>query len=151
MATPLPGDGRPCRLLQCPREIRDQIYAEILMDFPRPSLECLLNRAELEIEMDKIKADEDLLDFDDYYACNIPPSFPEYAAGPLHKTHKIDTNILLANRQTFDEAKQIILRRGRLVTIVSDNVDFSRLLYASQLCVIDGKYRGLSILTHYSK
>lgn len=150
MATPLPGDGQPCRLLDCPREIRDQIYAEILLDFPRPSLECLLNRAELEIETAKIETYEDLLDFDEY-ACNIPPSFPQYAAGPLHKTHKIDTSILLANRQTFAEAKQIILRRGRLVTIRSDNVDFSRLLYSSQLCLIDGKYSSLSILTHYSK
>lgn len=146
MATLLPGDAQPFRLLDCPREIRDQIYAEVLLDFPRPSLECLLNRAEIE----KTEAGKITLDFNDQ-ARNIPPCSRKYALGSLQKTHKIDTNILLANHQTFAEAKQIILRRGRLVKVISSKVDVPWLLHATQLCVIDAKYSSLSIMTHSCK
>lgn len=92
-----------------------------------------------------------LLSFNEQ-ARNIPPcSLPYAMRRSLQKTHKIDTNIFLANRQTFAEAKQIILRRGRLVKVISSKVDLPGLLHESQLCVIDAKYSSLSIMTHYCK
>ncbi|KAL2280830.1 hypothetical protein FJTKL_12331 [Diaporthe vaccinii] len=89
-----------------------------------------------------------LLSFNEQ-ARNIPPCSLQYAVRSLQKTHKIDTNIFLANRQTFAEAKQMILRRGRLVKVISSKVDLPGLLHESQLCVIDAKYSSLSIMTHY--
>ncbi|KAG6363962.1 hypothetical protein INS49_009065 [Diaporthe citri] len=78
----------------------------------------------------------------------MAPPFHQYAMSFLHKTQKIDTNILLANRQTFAEAKEIILRRARLVKVTTTNIDLSRRLCASQLSLLDPKYSNLCIMTH---
>lgn len=152
MSTQLPGDGQPCRLLEYPREIRDQIYAEVLLDFPTPSLERLSDRAAHEVVAIKWDFDvegHDGAEHEIEQEGNKAPAFHESAVAFLQKTHKIDTNILLANRQTFAEAKEIILRRAHLVKVVTSNVDLSRRLFASQLCLVDVKYSNLCIMTHY--
>ena len=123
-----------CHLLACPREIRDQIYAEILLEFPTPSLEDLLDCAML---------DEPGTTSERY--------LHDFALECLERTHKIETNILLTNRQILAEAKQILLRRGRLVKVIASNVDLPQWLCSSQLCVIDAKYSTLCIMTHHCK
>lgn len=154
MASQISGDGQPLHLLQLPPEIRDHIYADILLDFPRPSLEELLQRAAYEVNSIVPLLDEE--DLDERYdereqESNSAPVFRRHALAMLQGTHEIDTSILLANRQTFAEAKNVILRRGRLVKIFSSNIDLSRRLCASQLCLISPKYSSLCVLTHSCK
>lgn len=153
MAIQLPGDSQLCRLLECPREIRDQIYADVLLDVPNPSLECLLDRAVHEVHAIVWEEGQDGRDqwHQRWEESNLAPAFHDYAIEFLQKPQKIDTNILLANRQTFAEAKEIILRRAHLVKVVTSNVDLSRRLCASQLCLLDAKYSNLCVMTHYCK
>ena len=134
MATKQAGNDHSCHLLAYPREIRNQIYAEIPLDFLTPSLEELLYCAML---------DEPGIVSTRY--------FHEFTLQCLERTHKIETNIILTNRQIFPEAKQIILRRGRLVKVIASNVDLPRWLCSSQLCLIDAKYSSLTIMTHHRK
>lgn len=154
MASQTSGDGQPCHLLRLPPEVRDQIYEDILLDFPRPSLEELLHRAAYEVDSIVPRLDEE--DLDETYderqqESNSAPVFRRDALAMLQGTHEIDTSILLANRQTFAEAKDVILRRGRLVKIFCSNIDLSRRLCASQLCLISPKYSSLCVLTHSCK
>lgn len=154
MASQISGDGQPCHLLQLPPEIRDQIYADVLLDFPCPTLEELLHRAAYEVNSIVPRLDEEDLD-ETYYEreqeSNSAPAFRRDALAMLQGTHEIDTSILLANHKTFAEAKDVILRRGRLVKVVSSNIDMSRRLCASQLCLISPKYSSLCVLTHSCK
>lgn len=125
---------QPCPLLDCPREIRDQIYAEVLLDFPTPSLQeqlacAMLGSAGPLCERKGIG----------------------YALRRLKRTHKIETNILLTNRQVFSEGKEIMLRRGRLVRVTLFNTEIILRLSSCELCLIDAKYRSLCVMTYECK
>lgn len=150
METQQPGHDHPWRLLEYPREIRDLIYTEVLLDFPTPNLECLLNRAAYEVNtiVPSIAAESAEENDDSQQEGNISPAFHSEALESCQQTHQIDTNILLVNRQTFTEAKEIILRRGRFVKVICENVDLCRRLCGTQLCLIDVKYSSLSIMTY---
>ncbi|KAJ0115569.1 hypothetical protein J7T55_010392 [Diaporthe amygdali] len=134
MATVNGAIDQPVGLLDCPLEVRNQIYASILLDFPHPTVEQLLSRA-----MSFLPGSED----------EQAEAFDNHAQRYPEKTHKISTNILLTNRQTFAEGREIILRRGRFVKVIASDVDLSQRLFASHLCLIDAKYSNLCILTHH--
>lgn len=153
METQRPDHEQPWRLLEYPREIRDQIYAEVLLNFPRPSLECLLDRAVCEVRAIESDIGEELVYFeeddDSAQEGNHAPEFHTEAMNICRQPHQIDTNILLVNRQTFAEAREIILRRGRFVSVICDNIDICRRLSGTELCLIDAKYSSLSMMTYH--
>lgn len=154
MATKQLGDHRSCPLLACPREIRDQIYAKILLDFPTPTIDSLLDCALPVPHEDggrfgpgswKYRTRGGWNSDDDYWL------FQRHMLECLENTHEIDTNILLACRQTYKEGRKLILRLGRLVKVTATNVSLRLRLCASKLCLIDKKYSSLCIMTHQCK
>lgn len=165
MATQQPVDGHSFPLLKLPREVRDLIYGEVLLDLPTPSLECLLDRVashmttatseSLPIGVD----DEGHIDGEEHEdeehrgmrERNVVRVFRREARAFSEDSLKIDTNILLACRQTFSEAKKLLLRRGRFVKVISTNISLTRLMFASQLCWIDPRYRNFAIMTYFCK
>lgn len=156
MATKQPGDHQSCPLLACPREIRDQIYAEILLDFPTPTIDSLLVCAMPVLDEDDVESGPGSWKYrtlDDRNAHHRWDLFQLYASECFFKPHEIQTNILLANRQIFTEAKELIFRRGRLVKVTATNVSrgLSWRMCASKLCLIDARYSSLCIMTHQCK
>ncbi|KAL1869412.1 hypothetical protein Daus18300_005624 [Diaporthe australafricana] len=140
MASPSLIVDQPCRLLDCPRDIRDEIYTHLLLDFPVASHSELMERA-LQDPASIHLEDKETIDG----ACD----FDSKALQFVDQRHNIATNILLVNRQVFAEAKEMILRRAQLVKVVAFNIDLSRQLFAGQICLIDVKYSNLCILTHH--
>lgn len=165
METQQPVDGHSFPLLKLPREIRDLIYGEVLLDLPTPSLESLLDR--LASHMATATSESLPIGGDDeghvvgeenegeerlqMRERNVVRAFRSEARAFSKDSLKIDTNILLACRQTFAEAKQLLLRRGRFVKVISTNIGLTRLMFASQLCWIDARYSNFAIMTYFCK
>lgn len=136
MTSRQPGDDQTCHLFKCPREIRDLIYAEILLDFPRPSA-----REQLDCAMVNRRVPGHYIPLSGRGACL-------YTEVRLRRTHEIETNILLANRQTFSEGRDTLLRCGRLVQVTFSDVELRLRLASCALCLIDAKYSSLCIMTY---
>lgn len=156
MATQHADNGESSRLLALPGEVRDMILAFTLVDFPDLSLDDMVGRSkeisdDLAPEMGRFNEESSEgseSEEDDLSASETV----DYVLNAFLDTHEIDTNIFLTCHQIFDEAKDVLMRQGRLVRVIASNFsDLPLRLYTSQICVIDQKYRNLSILTYDSK
>lgn len=165
MSTQQPVHGQSFPLLKLPPEIRDLIYGEVLLDLPTPSLECLLERVafhmasftreslpiggddEGHIDREEREGEQRRQMRENY----VVRTFRREARAFSKDSLEIDTNILLACRQTFAEAKQLLLRRGRFVRVISSNIGLTRLMFASQLCWVHAKYSNFAIMTYFCK
>lgn len=108
----------PFRLLDLPREIRDDIYEAAIFDLSPP----------------------------DMFIC---PQDPDSI-----KLRRLNTNVLLTNRQVYWEAREVIIRRGQLIMVSTSRRDSesieSCLMQTFGITPIDPMHGNLCIMSHYS-
>lgn len=108
----------PFRLLDLPREVRDDIYEAAIFDLSPPDM-------------------------------FLRPRDPDSV-----RLRKMNTNVLLTNRQVYWEARDVIVRRGQLMMISIERhifPDFKQVLMTlSGITGIDPMYRSLCIMGHCS-
>lgn len=94
---------------------------------------------------------------DDIYEAAIfdlrpPDMFLSIASPDSIRFRKMNTNIVLTNRQAYWEAQDVILRRGQLIMVSFPG--FTKFWSLTDSCGITGinpMYRSLCIMTHHSK
>lgn len=108
----------PFRLLDLPREVRDDIYEAAIFDLSPPDM-------------------------------FLRPKDPDSV-----RLRKMNTDVLLGNRQVYWEARDVIVRRGRLIMMsIQRDIfpDFEEVLTTlAGITPIDPMYRRLCILSHHS-
>lgn len=93
---------------------------------------------------------------DDIYEailCNLilPPGCPHH---PDHdhpdriKMYRMETNILLTNRQVHREASDVLQKRAQLVYIKARGIMLSSMLLYYQIPILSAKYKTLAVLNH---
>lgn len=109
----------PLRLLDLPREVRDDIYEAVIFDLSPPDM---------------------FMKIDDPDSTQL---------------RKMDTNILLTNRQMYWEARDVIIHRGQLIMVSTSFQDLKTietcLMHTSGITPIDPIYRNLCIMSHHSR
>lgn len=116
------------RFLDLPAELRFCIYEFAIIDLPLPD------------------PDSSLTYIQNAY---IRPT------GPNLKWQGLHTNILLTNRQIFEEAYNTVVRRAQLIKVtvhgLQVNLSVKHVLAMTQISVLPLEYRDFCVLRHESK
>lgn len=123
------------QFLKLPGELRNEVYEQVLFDFPAPDMARLLHAHALGIQHRRGR--------------------PE----PWSIIHgRINTNILLTNRGVFNEARYIIITRAQLVSIEYShglNLDYVhyvlRILRYTSIPILPTRYNNFCVMTHSGK
>lgn len=127
------------RFLELPPELRSEVYEHALFDLPAPNdFRLVLEMAAFEDRRLRLGR-------------TGPPSF----SGP--KPGKVNTNILLTNKEVFQEARYIIIVRAKLVGIMHNlslsseqGQELFNILSFTHIPILDKKYYNFCVMIHES-